>query len=429
MAIYKSFLRWKRNSGESLGQDQDFIQEVVNNNTFVTELTENNEFITNVTEHNTFVTNVTNQINANINGKKGVASQLASLDANGKVVASQLGLSSAGDMIIGGAGTPTGYTDVLAGLSGSGSGTVSLNTNMGAGGWQAAWTDGSRTTYANGPTVIANSTFISADLTTTRSIGRFRFAQQSPAQFGNNAASNPTLQSSNDGVSWTTRWSLANDGPALGYPQDVTSTAPDTGRTLRDYGTIELPLPINARYWRMYIPTASGQGSGNGWDIAQFELYEVQVESGTAGSPTRLAPPTDQRMLKFDPAVGPQWVAMPPAVINFVIDGGGSAITTGFKGFAMVPFDCTVVGVDVLANVSGSLVVDIWRDSYANHPPVDADSITASAPPTLSSAIKSRNDTLTGWTTQLNEGDILGFNVDSAATVTSATVVLRIEHR
>jgi hypothetical protein len=118
-----------------------------------------------------------------------------------------------------------------------------------------------------------------------------------------------------------------------------------------------------------------------------------------------------------------------PGVINFVIDGGGSAITTGFKGVAMVPFDCTIDRVDVLGNASGSIVVDIWRDTYANHPPVDADSITASAPATLSSAVKSRDSTLTGWTKQLNEDDILAFNVDSAATVTSVTVSLKISHR
>lgn len=206
---YKSFLRWKRSAGTQIANDPVVIQEIVNNNTFITELSESNEFITNVTENNTFVTNVTNQINANINGKKGIANELATLDANGKLTAAQAH----------------------------------------------------------------------------------------------------------------------------------------------------------------------------------------------------------------------------PATINFAMDGGGSAITTGLKGFVQVPFNCTIVKVDLLADISGSVVVDIWRDTYANHPPTDADSITAAAPPTISGAVKSTNTTLTGWTTQLNEGDVLAFNVDSAATLTHLTVAIKVTHR
>ena len=236
---FKSFLRWKRASADAIGKDPEIIQEIVNNNTFVTEvtqnvefitnlvennefitqlvenntfvteLTENNDFITQVTENNTFVTNITQQINANLNGKKGIANELATLDASGKITASQL----------------------------------------------------------------------------------------------------------------------------------------------------------------------------------------------------------------------------PPAMINFAIDGGGAAIPAGLKGFAVVPFDCTITRVDVLSDVSGSIVVDIWRDTYANHPPADADSITSATPPTLSSAIKSSNTSLTGWTTQLNEGDILAFNVDSATTVTSVTIAIKVTKR
>lgn len=118
-----------------------------------------------------------------------------------------------------------------------------------------------------------------------------------------------------------------------------------------------------------------------------------------------------------------------PAMINFAIDGGAQAITTGLKGFAVVPFDCTIDRVDIIADQTGSIVVDVWRDTYANHPPTDADSITSATPPTLSNAIKATNTTLTGWTRQLTEGDILAFNVDSAATVTSVTVAIKVSHR
>jgi len=81
----------------------------------------------------------------------------------------------------------------------------------------------------------------------------------------------------------------------------------------------------------------------------------------------------------------------------------------------------------MLADQSGSIVVDIWKDTYANFPPTDADSITASAPPTISSAQKSQDSTLTGWTKSISSGDILAFNVDSCATITRVTISLKVE--
>ncbi len=112
--------------------------------------------------------------------------------------------------------------------------------------------------------------------------------------------------------------------------------------------------------------------------------------------------------------------------VNFIIDGGGSAITTGVKGDVQVPAG-TIVAAEIVADQTGDCVVDIWRDTYANHPPTDADSITASAPPTLSSAAKAQDSTLTGWTTSLSEGDWLRFNVDSAATCERVTVSLKVQ--
>jgi hypothetical protein len=113
--------------------------------------------------------------------------------------------------------------------------------------------------------------------------------------------------------------------------------------------------------------------------------------------------------------------------ITFVIDGGGSAITAGEKGHLEIPFACTITQVTMLADQTGSIVVDIWKDSYANFPPTDADSITASAPPTISSAQKAQDSTLTGWTTSISAGDILAFNVDSCSTIARVTLSLKVE--
>lgn len=112
--------------------------------------------------------------------------------------------------------------------------------------------------------------------------------------------------------------------------------------------------------------------------------------------------------------------------IPFIIDGGGSTITTGIKGDLKIPFACTINSWDILCDVSGSITIDIWKDTYANFPPVDADSITASATPSVSSATKNQSSTLTGWTTTINADDILRFNVDSVTSCTRVTLCLKV---
>jgi hypothetical protein len=112
--------------------------------------------------------------------------------------------------------------------------------------------------------------------------------------------------------------------------------------------------------------------------------------------------------------------------IAYVIDGGGSAITTGIKGDLEVPFDCTINRATMLLDLSGSIVLDIWKDTYSNYPPTVSGTITASAKPTVTSASKSQDSTLTGWTTTISGGDTLRFKVDSASTATRATLNLKV---
>lgn len=112
--------------------------------------------------------------------------------------------------------------------------------------------------------------------------------------------------------------------------------------------------------------------------------------------------------------------------IEFVIDGSGGTISTGVAGDLEIPFDCTINRVSMMADQSGSAVVDIWKDTWGNFPPTNADSITASAVPTITSATNSQDTTLTGWTTTISAGDVLRYNVDSATTITRLTVSLKV---
>lgn len=114
-------------------------------------------------------------------------------------------------------------------------------------------------------------------------------------------------------------------------------------------------------------------------------------------------------------------------VVSFgiTIDGGGSAITTGVKGYIEIPFAMTITGWTALADQSGSIVVDIFKDTYANFPPTVADTIAGTEKPTITTATKGQDLTLTTWTTSVTAGDIIGFNVDSITTVTRVHIIIR----
>lgn len=112
--------------------------------------------------------------------------------------------------------------------------------------------------------------------------------------------------------------------------------------------------------------------------------------------------------------------------ISLTLDGGGSVITTGVKADVRIPYSGTITGWELVANTSGSIVIDVWKDTYANFPPTVADTIAGTEKPTLSSATKNQDLTLSTWTTTVTAGDYLRFNVDSASTVTRVHLSIQI---
>lgn len=140
--------------------------------------------------------------------------------------------------------------------------------------------------------------------------------------------------------------------------------------------------------------------------------------------PARLGKGTTGQILRQgtdDPAWADDFI-----VLEYVIDGGGAVITTGVKGDLVCEQAGTILGWTILADQSGSIVIDVWKDTYANYPPVVGDSITASAKPTVTTATKNQSSTLTGWTTSVTAGDIFRFNVDSVTSHTRVIISLKI---
>ena len=106
--------------------------------------------------------------------------------------------------------------------------------------------------------------------------------------------------------------------------------------------------------------------------------------------------------------------------------GNGATIpSTGELMWFEVPYDLRGWGWTLLGSPSGSLVLDLWKDTYANYPPTVADTVAGSEKPTLSAQTKNQDLALSTWTTDWAQGDIVVVNIDSIATVTRATLALR----
>lgn len=112
--------------------------------------------------------------------------------------------------------------------------------------------------------------------------------------------------------------------------------------------------------------------------------------------------------------------------INVMLSGGGFVISTGVQLDLEIDFNCVIEQVTLLADQTGSIVVDLWKDVYASYPPNVGDTITSAAKPTISSATKSQDSILTGWTTTVSAGDIIRVNVDSVTSITRCTIALKV---
>ncbi len=114
------------------------------------------------------------------------------------------------------------------------------------------------------------------------------------------------------------------------------------------------------------------------------------------------------------------------AAIEIVIGNGVDVIASGVQYFyGRIPYNMTITGWELVAKESGSIVLDIWSDTYANFPPTVADTIVgAGTKPSLSGAQKNQFSNLTNWTTSLVQGRRLEINVDSIATITKAILTI-----
>jgi hypothetical protein len=117
-----------------------------------------------------------------------------------------------------------------------------------------------------------------------------------------------------------------------------------------------------------------------------------------------------------------------PRILGCVFDGGGSALETGSKAYIRVSQSGTLYKYTALADITGSAIIDIYKNTYANYPPTSSSSITSGSKPTISTGIKTESSTLTGFSSvTFSSGDIFGINLDSCSGITRLTFELEYQ--
>jgi hypothetical protein len=113
---------------------------------------------------------------------------------------------------------------------------------------------------------------------------------------------------------------------------------------------------------------------------------------------------------------------------GILIDGGGQVITTGIKGDLVLPYTGTITKWTLVADQVGSIVIDVWKNTYANYPPTVANTITGSQKPTLASAVRNQNTSLTAWLPTVTAGDVFRYYVESTdSLITRVTLAIEMD--
>lgn len=83
-----------------------------------------------------------------------------------------------------------------------------------------------------------------------------------------------------------------------------------------------------------------------------------------------------------------------------------------------------IIGWYLNGDVSGSVVIDIWKS--ASGIPTNSDSIAGTEKPTLSAQQQSSDLSLSSWDTNIRPGDTFGFEIESVTDITKAVLTIKL---
>lgn len=118
---------------------------------------------------------------------------------------------------------------------------------------------------------------------------------------------------------------------------------------------------------------------------------------------------------------------------NLVMDAGGVPFIPGPYGSILISTWTKILGWSIVGNAVGTLIIDIWRLPLSAHLagvlPTAANSICAGNYPTLLLDSAASSSTLPGWFIDLNQNDVLTFNIRAGAALLAANLTLYTERR
>lgn len=108
------------------------------------------------------------------------------------------------------------------------------------------------------------------------------------------------------------------------------------------------------------------------------------------------------------------------------LDGAGSVLSTGQKGYITIPYNCTITGWAITADGSSpTCTFDIWKIATGTALPTVSNTIMGTKP-ALSTGNAKQSTTLTSWSVAITAFDIIGFNLDAVAVATKISLIIEV---
>lgn len=209
---------------------------------------------------------------------------------------------------------------------------------------------------------------------------------------------------------------------ALGDAEGGAATTGDSATAFFSSGTLEVAIGGTG------TTTSTGTGAvvlGTSPTIATPALT-LQDGNGSA--------PTTDGVIKYDRTaevfqVGDGTItrSFPSSkvIAGFSITNGNTAIdatVTDPVACQRINNNSTITGWYIDCDASGSIVLDVWKNTWDDTPEVNGDSIAGTEKPTLSTDVSASDTALGSMTTDWNAGQNVCIEIESAATVTKCSV-------
>jgi hypothetical protein len=104
---------------------------------------------------------------------------------------------------------------------------------------------------------------------------------------------------------------------------------------------------------------------------------------------------------------------------------GSTSISNNTYTLLPVDFSFIIKSVTIVADQTGSITIDILQQDYDDYLSTYT-SICGGNKPAISSSTKFSDSLLSNWTTAINLGSVLKFNVDSNSSITNCTITLQV---